>query len=117
MKSIALVIGGTSGIGLETATRLEASVDQVIVVGRTVEHLASAHKKLGASAKVERIDLYDWKQVQEFCKKMEESTDRIQYLVNAPGTFVPKSFLDHGIEAPAATQNTPLVATPNDATC
>ena len=33
MKSIGWVIGGTSGIGLEAATRLEGLVDQVVVVG------------------------------------------------------------------------------------
>jgi NAD(P)-dependent dehydrogenase (short-subunit alcohol dehydrogenase family) len=98
MKSIALIVGGTSGIGLETAVRLEPHVDQVVVVGRRAEHIASARERLGAHSRVERVDLYDWSQVEALCGQLDRSSDRIRYLVNAAGTFVPKPFIDHGVE-------------------
>lgn len=98
MKRIAWVIGGTSGIGLETASRLKTMVDEVVAVGRTPGHIASARQRLGGAVTIERVDLYDWPQVESLCRRLENSADRVQYLVNAAGTFVPKAFLDHEIE-------------------
>jgi NAD(P)-dependent dehydrogenase (short-subunit alcohol dehydrogenase family) len=98
MKRLAWIIGGTSGIGLETANRLKNQVDEVVVLGRTTEHIASARQRLGDAVTVEKVDLYDWRQVNDLCKRLENLPDRIQYLVNAAGTFVPKPFLDHQLE-------------------
>jgi NAD(P)-dependent dehydrogenase (short-subunit alcohol dehydrogenase family) len=98
MKTMAWVIGGTSGIGLETASRLKNVVDEVVAVGRSPGHIASARLRLGEAVTIEKVDLYDWPQVENLCRKLESTPDRIQYLVNAAGTFVPKAFLDHGIE-------------------
>lgn len=95
MKTSAWIIGGTSGIGLETAARLHDRVDEVVVVGRSPEHIASARQRLGGAARVEQVDLYDWRQVDELCARLQEPGEHIQYLVNAAGTFVPKPFLDH----------------------
>ena len=98
MKKLAWIIGGTSGIGLETAHRLTSHVDEVVVLGRSVDHIASARKRLGDTVAVEKVDLYDWPQVDALCERLENLSDRIQYLVNAAGTFVPKPFLDHQVE-------------------
>jgi NAD(P)-dependent dehydrogenase (short-subunit alcohol dehydrogenase family) len=92
------IIGGTSGIGLETANRLKNQVDEVVALGRTTDHIASARQRLGEAVTVEKVDLYDWRQVNNLCKRLENLPDRIQYLVNAAGTFVPKPFLDHQLE-------------------
>ena len=98
MKKLAWIIGGTSGIGLETAHRLMNHVDEVVVLGRTTEHIASARKRLGDAVAVENVDLYDWRQVTELCDRLANLSDRIQYLVNAAGTFAPKPFLEHQVE-------------------
>jgi NAD(P)-dependent dehydrogenase (short-subunit alcohol dehydrogenase family) len=95
MKSLAWVIGGTSGIGLEVARRLTDQVDEVVALGRTPGHIASARQRLGDRVTIEQADLYDWRQVDDLCRKLEALPDRIQYLVNAAGTFVPQAFLDH----------------------
>lgn len=97
MKTSAWVIGGTSGIGLEAALRLRGHVDQVAVVGRSAAHLASARERLGDRVDVQRVDLYDWTQVETLCAKLQDGSTRIRYLVNAAGTFVPKPFLDHQV--------------------
>jgi len=98
MKTLAWIIGGTSGIGLETANRLKTQVNQVVALGRSADHIASARLRLGDAVTIEKVDLYDWRQVTDLCKKLEDVPDRIQYLVNAAGTFVPKPFLDHQVE-------------------
>lgn len=98
MKTSAWVIGGTSGIGLEAARRLRDHADQVAVVGRSAAHLASARERLGDGVAIQQVDLYDWTQVQRLCATLEDGSTRIRYLVNAAGTFVPKAFLDHGID-------------------
>jgi NAD(P)-dependent dehydrogenase (short-subunit alcohol dehydrogenase family) len=96
--SSAWIIGGTSGIGLETAARLRDHVDRVVIVGRTADHITSARARLGDGVAIERVDLYDWPQVERLCASLEASGARVQYLVNAAGTFVPKPFLDHGVD-------------------
>ncbi len=98
MKTTAWVIGGTSGIGLETATRLCGRVDQVVVLGRSAEHIVSARERLGDAVTIENVDLYEWKQVSDLCARLEGANDRIRYLVNAAGTFAPKPFLDHHVD-------------------
>jgi NAD(P)-dependent dehydrogenase (short-subunit alcohol dehydrogenase family) len=98
MKTSAWVIGGTSGIGLEAAARLRAHVDEVVVVGRRADHIASARERLGPGPRIEALDLYRWTDVQALCSTLEAPRDRIRYLVNAAGTFVPKPFLDHAVE-------------------
>jgi len=98
MKRVALIVGGTSGIGLATAQRLGQYVDEVVIVGRRAEHIATARQRLNGSARIEQVDLQQWPEVADLCARIEASADRIQYLVNAAGVFVPKPFLDHGIE-------------------
>lgn len=98
MKTSAWVIGGTSGIGLETAARLRDHADQVAVVGRSAAHLAAARERLGDRVDIQHVDLYDWHQVQQLCATLQDGNTRIRYLVNAAGTFVPKAFLDHGLD-------------------
>ena len=52
MKRIALVsVGGTSGIGLEAALALRSQVDEVIALGRTPGHLASARSASGTTSR------------------------------------------------------------------
>ena len=98
MKRLAWIIGGTSGIGLATAERLRRYVDEVVVVGRRTEHIATARQRLGRSVRIEQVDLHQWPQVHDLCTGIEASADRIQYLVNAAGVFVPKPFLEHRLE-------------------
>ena len=48
--------------------------------------------------RIEQVDLHQWQQVHDLCTRIEASADRIQYLVNAAGVFVPKPFLEHRLE-------------------
>ncbi len=55
----AIVLGGTSGIGLATARQLEAAGARVVVGGRSAERRAQAAEALGESAEVREIDVLD----------------------------------------------------------
>jgi len=56
-NKIALITGGTSGIGLEAAKLFRAEGAQVIVTGTNPERLASTAKALGSDAMVLSVDL------------------------------------------------------------
>ncbi len=97
---VALVIGGSSGIGKETARRLLARDLNVIVVGSNPSKLDDAVSALAqaGTGSVEGItvDLYDEDQVDAFIEKLRRDERHIAYLINAAGVFAPTSFLDHG---------------------
>jgi NAD(P)-dependent dehydrogenase (short-subunit alcohol dehydrogenase family) len=89
-----IVLGGTSGIGLEVAQSLKSNGKVVTVVGRSASHIENAKKLLGSES-VEKVDLYDWSQVEKLIAAIESDRHHIEHLVNASGTFAPLSFLDH----------------------
>lgn len=56
-NKVALVTGGTSGIGLETARLFKSEGAQVVIVGSHAERLATAAKELGDDVLPVRADL------------------------------------------------------------
>ena len=94
----ALIIGGSSGIGLATAAQLVNDGQSVTIVGRNEPKLASAKAKLeaiGGDVETIRADLYDRAQVDTLIAHIDNEPRHIANLVNAAGYFFPKSFLDH----------------------
>ncbi|OUS24253.1 sugar dehydrogenase [Gammaproteobacteria bacterium 45_16_T64] len=91
------VIGGSSGIGMETAKRLLEKGYPVCITGRTPRHLESAQQQLSRYGDVEvyRTDLYQQEDVNALADKIDQETRHIKYLVNAAGCFIPKPFLAH----------------------
>ena len=55
-NKIAVITGGTTGIGLATAERFASEGATVIVTGRNPETLASAQEQLGAGVEVVKSD-------------------------------------------------------------
>ena len=55
----ALVLGGTSGIGLATSRRLVAAGAAVVAMSRSEVHLEAARESLGAGAAVRTLDVLD----------------------------------------------------------
>lgn len=95
---LALVIGGSSGIGLETAKRLATQGNTVLITGRDSKKLKRAKSEineLGGKAETHVLDLYDSEQVSSFLLKISEEGRHIKNLVNAAGYFKPVSFLEH----------------------
>jgi NAD(P)-dependent dehydrogenase (short-subunit alcohol dehydrogenase family) len=98
-QSLALIVGGSSGMGLETARRLLKQDFTVMLVAREMEELMSVKAELesavGGFIEVAAVDLYDRKQIDEFIAHIRSEKRHIKYLVNAAGFFKPVSFLDH----------------------
>ncbi|OUR95719.1 sugar dehydrogenase [Halobacteriovorax marinus] len=97
-QNLALIVGGSSGIGLETARRLAKNGSTVLITGRDEEKLkraAALIKEDGGSVETYIVSLYEPEEVSKFLLKISEEGRHIKYLVNAAGYFKPVSFLEH----------------------
>ena len=97
-RNLAIIVGGSSGMGLEIAKRLAENGLDVLITGRNKQKLQNAaHEILQKGGNVEYlvVDLYDKKQVCQFITQINHETREIKYLVNAAGYFKPVSFLEH----------------------
>ena len=92
---LAIIVGGTSGMGLATAERLAAKGAELILVGRDVEKLERAKSGLSTRVTSEAVDLYDADAVASFIARIDAEARPITHLVNAAGAFKPTPFLDH----------------------
>jgi NAD(P)-dependent dehydrogenase (short-subunit alcohol dehydrogenase family) len=94
---LALIIGGSSGMGKQTARRLLRRGGEVLIVARNAARLAQARVELEVEGPVETagVDLYDESQVDAFIKQVKQERRHIKYLVNTAGVFKPTPFLEH----------------------
>ena len=92
-----LVIGGTSGMGLETARAVLAGGGSVVIVGHRPEKTEAARKELTALGQVASltVNLSNSEDVTALLKTLDEQHADIDVLVNAAGVFFPKPFLEH----------------------
>lgn len=93
----AVIIGGSSGMGLATATQLAQQKINLTIVGRDNNKLKDAKTSLEQLTTVNTIqaDLYNASDVQALCEHINSQTQAIDYLVNAAGYFNPTEFLAH----------------------
>lgn len=93
-----LVIGGTSGMGLETARMLLEQGGQAVIVGHRSDKAASASAELSSLGSVEALtaDLTTDEGMQALLKVIDDKHSDVDLLVNAAGVFFPKPFLEHG---------------------
>jgi hypothetical protein len=96
MKPVALIVGGSSGMGKEIARRLVKDGLRVILVARDGRRLEEAKQELGANSEAFAADLYDEKSVDGLIVSVGAESRHIKYLVNAAGYFKPTPFLEHG---------------------
>lgn len=95
----ALIVGGSSGMGLETARLLEGAGALVTLVGRHQEKLERARKRFQTPGKVEifRCDLTEKDDLDRLIHYVHDEIKAVKCLVNAAGIFSPKPFLEHTI--------------------
>jgi len=93
----AIIIGGSSGIGKETAKTLLQRNVNVVLVANNQTKLDSAKKELEAygTVDIQSVNLHDQTQVDGFIETIRNDPESIDYLVNSAGTFSPKPFLEH----------------------
>jgi hypothetical protein len=96
----ALIVGGSSGIGLETAKLLVNEGGVVTLIGRSQKKLDHARETLGVSDGLHtfRCDLMNKEEVDDLVRQVGNEMREVKYLVNAAGIFSPKTFLEHARE-------------------
>lgn len=97
---VAMIVGGSSGMGLATAKQLVARGIHTIILGNNIDKLKSAAAEIGNTDLVETLqaNLYNNKDVSRVVESIARDQRHIKYLVNAAGSFNPKPFLDHEAE-------------------
>jgi NAD(P)-dependent dehydrogenase (short-subunit alcohol dehydrogenase family) len=92
-----VVVGGSSGMGRQTAEDVVAAGGSAVIIGQgagkvddTVQTLAKDGEAFGITA-----DLTDRMQAERVCRQLAAEHTDATLLVNAAGLFVPKPFLDH----------------------
>ncbi len=95
----ALIVGGSSGMGKETASLLRARGLDLILLAHNPGRLESAKEELSrqGSGVIDLwvADLYDQADVDKAIKAIRDESRHLIYLVNAAGTFKPTPFLEH----------------------
>lgn len=91
-NKVALVIGGTSGIGNATTNSLLKGGAIVHVVGRNTNKIEDEPNLIKHT-----VDISNTADVEILISKIN-ALENLDYLVNASGIFGPKPFLDHTME-------------------
>lgn len=91
----ALIIGGSSGMGFETAKLLLEHDIAVVIVGNNNEKLVKAQNQLLGDVSIIQADLYTASGIAKVVEFIQQSENNIGYLVNAAGYFNPKAFIEH----------------------
>ncbi|WP_333501013.1 SDR family oxidoreductase [Kluyvera genomosp. 2] len=92
-----LVVGGTSGMGFETARLILKNGGSVVLVGHRQDKAEQARRALAADGQVSIIvaDLMKEDGMQQVMKTINTEHKDINLLVNAAGVFFPKAFIEH----------------------
>ena len=94
MINEAIIIGGSSGMGLASAKKLQERGISVTIVGRDVVKLEEAQLTLGLNVNIKQCDLYNKESLNKLIEQIKSNESHIKYLVNAAGYFNPKAFLE-----------------------
>ena len=92
-----LVVGGTSGMGLETARLVLQQGGNVVIVGSRSEKTEQARQELAATGTVSALtaDLTNPGGLATLLQEIDQRHSDVDLLVNAAGVFFPKPFLEH----------------------
>lgn len=92
-----LVVGGTSGMGLESARMVLAGGGSAVIVGNRPDKTEAARQELAKLGQVWAVtaDLSSSEGLNALLKAIDEQHADVDLLVNAAGVFFPKPFLEH----------------------
>ncbi|KWU51935.1 SDR family NAD(P)-dependent oxidoreductase [Pseudomonas palleroniana] len=92
-----LIVGGTSGMGFETARLVLQQGGTVVIIGSRAEKTEQARQELAAIGTVNALtaDLTNPVDLAVLLKEIDQHHADVDFLVNAAGVFFPKPFLEH----------------------
>ena len=92
-----LVIGGTSGMGLQTARLVLEQGGSVVIVGSRPEKTEQARQELATLGTVSALiaNLTTAQGLTDLLREIDQHHADVDMLVNAAGVFFPKPFLEH----------------------
>ena len=92
-----VVVGGSSGMGRQTAEDVVAAGGSAVIIGQEPDRVDDTVKSLAKDGSAHGItaDLTDRMQAERVCRRLADEHAVATLLVNAAGLFVPKPFLDH----------------------
>lgn len=93
-KKVAVITGGTSGIGLAAAKCLLRDGYQIVLIGRSETRGKVAVKLLGENAAFFSGDVSKVSECKRLAKKIDASYGQIHTLVNSAGIYLEKSIGD-----------------------
>lgn len=95
-----LVVGGTSGMGFETAKLILQGGGSVVLVGNRADKAEQARQTLATLGDVAVIvaDLMSEAGMQQVMASLNAEHKDISLLINAAGVFFPKPFIEHEVE-------------------
>ncbi|WP_444928723.1 SDR family NAD(P)-dependent oxidoreductase [Microbulbifer sp. SSSA002] len=96
-QEVALIVGGSSGMGLATAKLLVKQGIHTIIIGNNRNKLEQALSELIqlGSAESLQANLYQQDDINRIIEYIRSSDYHFRYLVNAAGYFNPTPFLEH----------------------
>lgn len=95
-----IVVGGSSGMGRQTAADIVGQGGKAVIVGRQQAKVDETVAELGEKGEAWGItaDLADRKQVEDVQAQLAAEHTDATLLVNAAGFFIPREFLDYSQE-------------------
>ena len=101
-NTLAIIIGGSTGMGKEVARQLAEKGNDLLIVARDINRLSATKRELeeidGIVVNTISTDLYDQIQIESLIEKINQMDRPIQYLVNAAGYFKPVPFIEQTSE-------------------
>jgi len=91
---IAIVIGGASGLGFATATKLVENNIRTVIISRNEQNLKEVTGNLGELCSYKVCDLGDLKTIPELVNKITAEYGTIDILVNNAGINLKKAFTE-----------------------
>lgn len=96
---VALVVGGSSGIGFEAAKKLAARGARVVLAARREPELARAAGEVGPSASTLRFDVSDLDAAAALPARVRDAQGRLDCIVNSAGVNHRGPFLSYPARA------------------